>query len=45
VETLKKAKEANPQERWWIKADGCDIQKGLKESVRGTWAGDEDLGR
>lgn len=44
METLKKAKEANPQGRWWIKADGCDIRKGLRESVRGTWAGDEDLG-
>ena len=44
METLKKSKEANPQGRWWIKADGCDIRKGLRESVHGTWAGDEDLG-
>ena len=26
------------------KADRCDIRKGLRESVRGTWTGDEDLG-
>ena len=30
--------------RWWIKADACDLRKGLRESVKGKWAGDEDLG-
>ena len=27
-----------------MKADACDIRKGLRESVAGKWAGDEDLG-
>lgn len=44
MEALKKAQESNPQGRWWIKADGCDVRKGLRESMRGIWAGDEDLG-
>lgn len=44
VEALKQAKETNPQGRWWIKADACDVRKGLRESMHGTWAGDEDLG-
>ena len=28
---------------FWIKADGCDIVKGLNESVSGNWNGDVDL--
>jgi hypothetical protein len=44
VEALKKAASSNPVGRWWIKADACDVRKGLRESVCGTWAGDEDLG-
>ena len=44
MEALKKVKEAHPQSQWWIKADGCDIRKGLRESMRGIWSGDEDLG-
>lgn len=44
VEALKKAKECNPQGRWWIKAEACDVRKGLRESMRGIWAGDEDMG-
>ena len=44
VEALKKAKECNPQGRCWIKADACDVRKGLRESMRGIWAGDEDMG-
>lgn len=44
IEALKKAKEGNPSGRWWIKADGCDVRNGLRESMRGSWAGDEDLG-
>jgi len=42
VEVLKKAHSAG--KRWWIKADACDLRKGLRESVKGKWAGDEDLG-
>ena len=44
MEALKQAQEANPQGKWWIKADACDVRKGLRESMRGIWAGDEDLG-
>ena len=28
---------------WWIKADGCDVVKGLWESTKGEWSGDVDL--
>ena len=44
MEALRQAKQSNPNGRWWIKADACDVQKGLRESMRGIWAGDEDLG-
>ena len=44
MEALKHAKKSSPDGRWWIKADGCDVRKGLRESIRGTWSGDEDLG-
>ena len=44
MEALKQAKESNPQGRWWIKADAFDVRKGLRESMRGTWSGDQDLG-
>ena len=44
MEALRKAAASNPAGRWWIKADACDIRKGLRESVCGSWAGDEDLG-
>ena len=27
----------------WIKADGCDLKKGLCESTRGVWSGDVRL--
>ena len=37
-------KHSNPQGRWWIKADACDVRKGLRESMHGTWSGDQDLG-
>ena len=43
MQALGKAKQNNPG-RWWIKADACDVRKGLRESMRGVWAGDEDLG-
>ncbi len=38
------AKHSNENGRWWIKADACDVQDGLRESLSGIWAGDEDLG-
>ena len=44
TEALETAKKSNPQGRWWIKADACDVRKGLRESMIGKWAGDEDLG-
>ena len=37
-------KNINPNARWWIKADGTDIQTGLRESVRKEWSGDVDWG-
>lgn len=40
VKALKNAHESNPCGRWWIKADACDVCKGLRESVKGKWAGD-----
>lgn len=44
VKALEKAKEGIPTGRWWLKADACHVRNGLRESVRGVWAGDEDLG-
>jgi len=40
---LDEAAKQNPDAWWWIKADGCDINKGLKESSRLEWSGDVDL--
>lgn len=37
IEALKQAAASNPKGRWWIKADACDVRKGLRESVHGTW--------
>lgn len=34
----------HPKTRQWIKADGCDVVGGLKESVQLEWNGDVDLG-
>ena len=28
---------------WWLKADGCYIVKGLKESVKLQWSGGVDV--
>ena len=42
MEVLKKAHSHG--KRWWTKADACDLRKGLRESVKGNWAGDKDLG-
>lgn len=44
MKVLKQAENSKPQGRWWIKADACDVRKGSRESMRGTWSGDEDLG-
>ena len=44
MQVLQKAKENNCRARWWIKADACDLRKGLRESMRGIWEGDEDFG-
>lgn len=33
----------HPDAWWWVKADGCDLVKGLKESVKLEWSGDVDL--
>ena len=33
-----------PTARWWIKADGTDIQVGLRESMKNEWSGDIDWG-
>ena len=38
-EALKQAKNSTPEGRWWIKANGCDVRKGLRESMRGIWSG------
>ena len=40
---LDEASAAHPSSYFWIKADGCDIVKGLNESVSGNWNGDVDL--
>lgn len=42
MEILKKAH--SPGKRWWIRADACDSRKGLRESVKGKWIGDQDVG-
>ena len=40
---MDEAARVNPDAWWWLKADGCDIVKGLKESVKLQWSGDVDL--
>ena len=40
---LDEVAQSNPDVWWWLKADGCDITKGLKESVKLKWSGDVDL--
>lgn len=44
MEVLKQAHKSISNGRWWIKADACDVQKGLRESMRGIWEGDEGFG-
>ena len=36
--------QTHPNGRWWLKADGTDIQQRLRESMRNKWSGDVDLG-
>ena len=40
---LEDAARVHPEAWWWVKADGCDIVGGLKESVKLDWSGDVDL--
>lgn len=40
---LDEAARSCPNSWWWLKADGCDLVKGLKESVKLQWSGDVDL--
>ena len=44
IAALEEAHKVHPTDRWWIKADGCDIVSGLEESLRMDWNGDVDLG-
>lgn len=44
MEALHKAKKSQLSARWLIKADASDVRKGLRESVRDVWNGDEDFG-
>ena len=41
---LKNLKKTNPDGRFWLKADACDIKAVLQQSTRGEWNGDSDLG-
>lgn len=43
MEVLREAKRVHPDAWWWVKADGCDIVSGLKESMKKEWSGDVDL--
>ena len=40
---LDEVAQSNPDAWWWLKANGCDITKGLKESVKLQWSSDVDL--
>ncbi len=41
---LDKIAEENLGGRFWIKADGCNVSKGLRKSLSHVWSGDSDLG-
>ena len=43
MSVLDEAAAHNPGVWWWLKADGCDVNKGLKESAKLEWSGDVDL--
>ena len=40
---MKHIRDSYRNGRRWIKADACDLRKGLKESMCHEWAGDCDL--
>ena len=40
---LDEAAQTHPDSWWWLKTDGCDIVKGLKESTNLQRSGDVDL--
>lgn len=40
---LDEAVKHQPDTWWWLKADGCDLVKGLAESMKGIWSGDINL--
>ncbi|XP_064622698.1 uncharacterized protein LOC135484921 isoform X2 [Lineus longissimus] len=42
--TILQLKDANPDGRFWLKADGVDVKPALQESMKGTWNGDTDIG-
>lgn len=42
--TLNEACKVHPNEKWWIKGDGCDLVSGLEESLKSEWHGDVDFG-
>ncbi|XP_065893778.1 uncharacterized protein [Dysidea avara] len=44
LNVLDEAAKSNPGAWWWLKADGCNINKGLKETTKLQWSGDVDLG-
>ena len=43
LQVLEMVHKENPCGRWAFKADGCDIHKWLRESVKHKWSGDVDL--
>jgi len=43
VNVLDEAAKLNHDTWWWLKVDGCDLIKGLKESTKLMWSGDVDL--
>ena len=43
MSALDEAAAQNPGVWWWLQADGCDVNKGLKESAKLKWSGDVDL--
>jgi hypothetical protein len=43
MHVLDEAVKHHPDTWWWLKADGCDLVKGLSESMKGVWSGDVNL--
>ena len=42
IEVLEEAKRVHPNAQFRLKADGCDLNDTLGESVSGNWSGDID---